>query len=165
MSHVGTVVYFLLALYALVTGVYLILENRRPQSTLAWMLAFVLAPGLGVLVYILFGRNRKAFSRQSKLLRQDLEANARPLLEPILSRQDAEIARLEADSAVRRKLMMLVRHNSHSALTCRNDVDIQQGGAAFYGSMMADIEAARHSVHLQYFIWAADPFTDRLKRS
>jgi cardiolipin synthase len=153
----------LVALYALVTGLYLILENRRPQSTLAWMLAFVLAPGVGVLVYLLFGRNRKAFSRQSKLLRQDLEANAQPLLEPILSRQDAEIARLEADSAGRRKLMMLVRRNSHSALTCRNGVEIQQGGAAFYRRMMADIEGARHSVHLQYFIWAADPFTEGLK--
>jgi cardiolipin synthase len=163
MSHIGTVLYALIAAYALATAVYLVLENRRPQSTLAWMLAFVLAPGLGVLVYLLFGRNRKAFSRQSKLLRQDLEANARPLLEPILSQQDAEIARLEAESAGRRKLMMLVRRNSHSALTCRNGVEIQQGGAAFYGSMMADIEAARRSVHLQYFIWAADPFTDRLK--
>jgi cardiolipin synthase len=79
MGDLGTVIYALLAAYALVTGIYLVLENRRPQSTLAWMLAFVLAPGLGVLVYLLFGRNRKAFSRQSKLLRQDLEANARPL--------------------------------------------------------------------------------------
>jgi cardiolipin synthase A/B len=93
MSHVGSVIYVLLALYALVTGVYLIFENRRPQSPLAWMLAFVLAPGLGVLGYLLFGRNRKSFSRESKLLRQDIAANARPLLEPILSRQDAEIAR------------------------------------------------------------------------
>jgi hypothetical protein len=88
--------------------------------------------------------------RESKLLRQDIAANARPLLEPILSRQDAGIARLEADSAGRRKLMMLVRRNSHSALTCRNGIEIQQGGVAFYGSMVAEIEAARHSVHLQY---------------
>ena len=72
--------------------------------------------------------------RESKLLRQDIAANAQPLLEPILSRQDAGIARLEADSAGRRKLMMLVRRNSHSALTCRNGVEIQQGGVAFYGA-------------------------------
>jgi cardiolipin synthase len=163
MAHIGTIFYHSLALYALVTGLYLLLENRRPQSTLAWMLAFIVAPGIGVLVYILFGRNRKAFSKERSLLRQDLEANARPLLEPLLSRQDTEIARLERGSASRKKLMMLVRRNSHSALTCRNGVQIQQGGAAFYGSMMADIEAARHSIHLQYFIWAADSFTERLK--
>ena len=92
----------------------------RPQATLAWMLAFVFAPGVGVLIYFLFGRDRKAFSKQRELLRQDLEADAFPLLAPMLCRQDEEIIRLEGKSAGRRKLMRLVRHNSNSALTNRN---------------------------------------------
>lgn len=29
--------------------------------------------------------------------------------------------------------------------------------------MIKDLEAARHSIHLQYFIWSADAFTERLK--
>ena len=66
-----------------------------PQATLAWMLAFIFAPGVGVLIYFLFGRDRKAFSKQSELLRQDLEADAFPLLAPMLCRQDEEITRLE----------------------------------------------------------------------
>lgn len=28
---------------------------------------------------------------------------------------------------------------------------------------MQDLRAARHSIHLQYFIWAADTFTEELK--
>ena len=91
-----------LAAYALLATVFIVLENRRPQATLAWMLVFFFAPGIGLLVYFLFGRDRKAFSRQSRLLRQDLAAGARPLLAPILSRQDAEIARLEGGSTSRR---------------------------------------------------------------
>ena len=154
---------WLFAAYALLTGIYILLENRRPQATLAWMLAFVFLPGLGLLAYVLFGRSWKAFAKQSKLLMQDLQADAKPLLAPILSRQDAEIARLEGESASRRKLMMLVRRNSHSALTARNEVEILQDAAAFYPRMMADMEAARHSIHLQYFIWGADAFTERLK--
>lgn len=162
-DHLGTIVTSSLALYALGTGLFLILENRRPQATLAWMLAFVFAPGVGVLIYVLFGRDRKAFSKESELLRQDLEANAQPLLAPMLSRQDAEIARLETHSAGRRRLMTLVKHNSHSALTNRNHVEIQQNASAFYPSLMKDMQAARHSIHLQYFIWRADPFTEELK--
>ena len=163
MSEIGSIAATVLGFYALVTGVFLVSENRRPQATLAWMLAFVFAPGIGVLVYTLFGRSRRAFSRQSSLLRQDLEANARPLLSPLLSRQDAEISRLEAQGASRRALMMLVRRNSYSVLTRRNRVEIQQNAAIFYPSLMADMEAARHSIHLQYFIWGADAFTERLK--
>jgi cardiolipin synthase A/B len=162
-SNIGTILTASLGLYALVTGMFLISENRRPQATLAWMLALVFAPGIGLLIYILFGRDRKAFSKQSRLLRQDLEANARPLLAPMLSRQDSEITRLEGESASRRRLMMLVRHNSYSALTGRNRVQIQQDATAFYPSLMADMKAARHSIHLQYFIWGADDFTADLK--
>ncbi len=162
-DHLGTIVTTSLALYALGTGVFLILENRRPQATLAWMLAFIFAPGFGVLIYVLFGRDRKAFSKENDLLRQDLEPSALPLLSPMLTRQDAEIARLERDSAARRKLLKLVRHNSNSALTNRNHVEIQQNAAEFYPSLMKDMNAARHSIHLQYFIWRADPFTEGLK--
>ena len=82
MSDVGAILTASLALYALVTGIFLISENRRPQATLAWMLAFFFAPGIGMLVYFLFGRDRKAFSKESKLLRQDLEASALPVLSP-----------------------------------------------------------------------------------
>ncbi|MGH7926894.1 MAG: PLDc N-terminal domain-containing protein, partial [Candidatus Binatia bacterium] len=110
----------LLALYALGMTVFLISENRRPQATLAWILVFVFAPVIGGLIYVFFGRDRKAFSKQRRLLRQNLEANALPLLSPLLSRQDAEIARLEGEGVSYRKLMMLVRRNSHSALTKHN---------------------------------------------
>jgi cardiolipin synthase len=162
LSDAGTIVFTSLTLYALATAVFLISENRRPQATLAWMLAFFFAPAVGVLVYVFFGRDRKAFSKQRKLLMQDLEPSSVPLLSPVLSRQDAEIERLESHSAARRKLMMLVRRNSRSALTGRNRVDIQQDAAEFYPRMMADMEAARHSIHLQYFIWNADRLPEEL---
>ena len=163
MKHLGTVLTTALALYALVGAVFLISENRRPQATLAWMLVFVFLPGIGLLIYLLFGRNEKAFSKRRKLLLQELRPHALPLLAPVLSRQDTEIARLEGGSASRRRLMMLVRRNSHSALTIRNRVEILQDAAAFYPRMVEDMKAARHSIHLQYFIWRADPFTEGLK--
>jgi cardiolipin synthase A/B len=165
MSDLGAILTALLGLYALITGIFLISENRRPQATLAWMLAFISAPGIGILIYFLFGRHRKAFSKESKLLQQDLEPNSITLLSPILSRQDQEIARLERESAGHRKLMTLVRRNSHSALTRSNIVKIQQNAAEFYANLIKDIELARHSIHLQYFIWGSDSFTERLKEA
>jgi cardiolipin synthase len=164
MSHILTLLATLLFLCAVVTGVFLLMENRRPQATLAWMLVLFFIPGVGLVIYLLFGRNTKAFSKQTELLRQDLRASALPLLSPILSRQDAELARLESKSISRKRLMMLVRRNSLSILTTRNRVEIQQDAAKFYPSLIEDIMAAQRSIHLQYFIWAVDPFTDRLKQ-
>jgi len=163
MSRLGEILTYALALYALATGVFLISENRRPQATLAWMLVLFFAPGFGLLIYFLFGRDQKAFSNQSKLLSQDPRANSLPSVSLILSRQDAEIARLEHANAIHRKLMTLVRRNSLSALTTRNNVEIQQNAAKFYPRLIEDMKAAQHSIHLQYFIWAADDFTQGLK--
>jgi cardiolipin synthase len=162
-TEIGTIWTVCVVLYIVVAVPFLVIENRRPQATLAWTLAFVFLPGLGLLAYVLFGRNRKAFAKQSKLLRQDLEANAKPVLSEILARQDEEIKRLEDESGSGIKLMMLVRRNSNSALTRRNTVEILQDAARFYPRLMEDIAAARHSVHLQYFIWGSDEFTERLK--
>ena len=76
--------------------------------------------------------------------------------------QDQVIARIEAQSPSARKLMMLVRHNSRSVLTGRNSVEILQDAAAFYPRLMEDLQKA-NSIHLQYFIWGADSFTEQIK--
>ncbi len=151
------------AAYALFTGTYIVLENRRPQATFAWMLLFLALPGIGLVIYGLFGRDRKAFSRQSKLARQNLQETASPLLKPLLERQDAKIGRLETQTPVRRRLMSLVRHNSYSILTTRNHVAIQQDASTFYPNLMEDLRKAQRTIYLQYYIWADDSFTRELK--
>jgi cardiolipin synthase len=126
---IGSIVTVSLTVYALVALIFLVSENRRPQATPAWMLVFFFVSGLGLVIYVLFGRDNKAFSRQRRLLIQEAEANARPLLAPILARQDEEIARLETKGASHRKLMMLARRNSHSVLSQRNTAEILQDAA------------------------------------
>jgi cardiolipin synthase A/B len=162
MGSLWTILLTALAIYALITGLFLIRENRRPESTFAWLLAFIFLPVLGLLVYLFFGRSRKAFSKRETLWKQNLEPAAVGLLRPILERQDAAIEKLEGKSAGHRKLMLLVRRNSHSALTTRNQVQIQQNAAEFYPSVIEDMKAARHSIHHQYFIWRSDEFTEKL---
>jgi cardiolipin synthase A/B len=151
------------AAYALLTGIFILLENRRPQATFAWMLLFLVLPVVGLVIYALFGRDRKAFSRQRKLARQNLQGTAAPLIEQLLARQDTEISRLEAQSPVRRRLMSLVRRNSHSALTTRNRVAIQQNASAFYPNLMEDLRKAQRTIDLQFYTWADDAFTRELK--
>jgi cardiolipin synthase len=60
---------WLFAGYALLTGVYIVLENRRPQATFAWMLLFLSLPGVGLLVYLLFAARASSLSRTCKRTR------------------------------------------------------------------------------------------------
>jgi len=158
-----TLLSLLLSLYAVVTGIFLISENRRPQSTLAWMLAFIFAPGLGVALYLFFGRNRKAFARQDKLLSQRIDERLVPALSEIFDREECRARELAKEGASQRKLLLLITRNSLSSLTTRNAVEIQQDASTYYPALMKDIEGAEHSIHLQTFIWRVDSFTDRLK--
>jgi cardiolipin synthase len=59
----------LLGTYTLSVAIFLILENRSPQSTFAWLFLFIVLPGAGLLIYMMFGRNRHVFSRERRQTR------------------------------------------------------------------------------------------------
>src|SRR5436190_22207279 len=88
LRSMGSLVTILLTahgIYALITGVFLLSENRRPEATFAWLLVFIFLPVVGLVVYLFFGRSRKAFSKRETLWRQNIEPAAVPLLDPVLS--------------------------------------------------------------------------------
>src|SRR5688572_14243313 len=53
--------------YAIAVAVFLIRENRTPQSTFAWLLLLLVFPFGGLIIYVMFGRDRHAFSRERSL--------------------------------------------------------------------------------------------------
>ena len=52
--NLGILLYILTILAIIYT---IILENRNPVRTLAWMLVLILVPGIGLFFYIYFGMN------------------------------------------------------------------------------------------------------------
>ena len=57
----------MLALYTFSIGIFIVLENRTPQSTFAWLLLLLIFPIGGLVIYVLFGRSWRAFSRGRSL--------------------------------------------------------------------------------------------------
>lgn len=160
MSTVTIVLLALFGIYAAGTAVYILLENRRPQATLAWILILLNFPVVGLVIYLLFGRDPKAFSRERKLIQQDLAKGLTQSLTPLLAQQDQALAELEDRAGW---LARLVKANSHSVLVTHNRVELLTNAAQKYPRLIQDIKQARRSIHLQYFIWAADSFTEELK--
>ena len=58
-----------LTIYALIVAVFLILENRSPQSTLAWLPVLLLLPIIGLIIYLCAGRSWHAFSHRKELVK------------------------------------------------------------------------------------------------
>jgi cardiolipin synthase len=153
------------ALYVIAAYVFLVIDNRSPQSTFAWLFLFYILPLGGMLIYLLFGRGRHAFSDENKLLKQVIGDELSKPLVPWLLQQDEAIEKLKKESRPAfRKLLELLRRNSCACLTLYNNLEILQNAQEKYPRLIEDIQAAQQSIHLEYYEWAADAFTEELKQ-
>lgn len=75
LAHVGTIAGFVLAVF-LLTRIYR--ERERPSTTIAWLLALILIPYIGVPIYLLLGgrKVRRMASRKHVLYSQHSDALA-----------------------------------------------------------------------------------------
>lgn len=160
-----TITLFVFGLYGIIMAVYVVLENRHPQSTYAWLMTLLLFPIGGLLLYYFVGRGWRAFSRENELIRQALGDSGRENFPLFQARQLEQVTKLEQSEPIvaRRKVLRLVFQNSNSALTCQNRLELLQNASTKYPRLLDDIEAARHSIHMAYYIWDQDNWTEALK--
>jgi cardiolipin synthase len=147
--------------YVVVIGVMLTLiyEERDPSTTLAWMLILLLLPGIGVVAYVLFGRNWRLIAKTDRRRVAALRLGAE-MLAPIYARHAASIAALERrDPPLIGRLITAIRaQDGTEPLPCI-DLEIFPSGAEKFARLYRDIEAATDHVHLEYFIWEQDTLT------
>jgi len=146
--------------YALSVTVFLALQNRSPQSTFAWVLLFLLCPPGALLTYMMFGRGRHAFSREltmTKLLERSTVASRAA---QVVAAQPAAIADLAATQGEPGRLAAMLWASGRAPLTTGNRLEILQNASEKYPRLLDDMRAASQSVHLVYYEWASDDFTE-----
>ncbi len=167
LGYFSGAVSLLAALYAISVVVFMVLENRSPQMTFAWLLLFYALPVVGVVIYFMFGRDHWAFSRQNKLLRQELRHiidNNRHLAE-VVAYQQTEIDQLsQGGPPVYRRVLELLRRTAVTPLFIHNQVEILQNASEKYPRLIEDLNAAQHSIHLEYYEWGSDKFMQGIKQ-
>jgi cardiolipin synthase len=163
----GHLARLVLIIYWAAVLVVILLDNRAPQSTFAWLFVLWAFPLIGLLVYLFFGRGRKAFSSEEKLAQFGIGSYLQENLAPLIAAQDEYIQKIarERPASYQHRLLQLLRRNSASILTAYNEVEILQDASEKYPRLMADICNAQHSIHLLYFIWTEDDFTIQLKEA
>ena len=156
---------FIYVVYLVIVAAFIILENRSPQSTFAWLFLFSIFPVIGLIIYLFLGRSWRAFAKEDGLARQEMGSEFMQNLGPILSRQQEYFNRLatEKPASFRKRLLRLVDSNSSSILTGYNQVEILQNATVKYPRLLQDIKQAQHSIHLNYYIWTNDDFTQQVK--
>ena len=137
-------VYFVVTLAAILA---VLMDDRQPSKTLAWLMVLAFLPILGIVIYFFFGRN----TRKEKLISQRS-------LDQLTKRSMLEFAeqknlKIPDEQSALIKLFL----NQNWALPFKdNTVDIFTNGYDFFHSLLRDIGKGRHHVHIDSYIFNDD---------
>jgi cardiolipin synthase len=134
--------------YIAVLSIWIVMQKRAPVSTLSWILSLALLPFAGFLIYYFFGPQRLKKQRLRRLRIRAIE------------RASGDIANLH-DAAryappARRQLAALGMAACGLPLSTATSVELLSGGARTFDAIFEAIRAARHHVHLEYYIFEPD---------
>ena len=136
----------LLALYFLIvigTMVAVLMDNRQPVKTIAWLLVLWFLPVLGIILYFFFGQN----TRKERLISQRSldQLTKRSMLEYTVQ----ENLHLPEGQ---RPLMRLFTNQSLALPFKDNNVEIYTDGYQFICSLLAAIGSAQDHIHFETYI-------------
>jgi cardiolipin synthase len=146
-------------LVAVVTLIFF--ERRDPESILSWLFAVIALPVAGFVLYLLFGFKyfkTRAFGVKSTGDRVVLGRVSQGLEHGVRDETAQNLDRLEGFSDLAR----LLRADSAAFLTSDNAVTVYTGGTAKFDALFEAIEAAKHHIHLEYYIVRDDALGERL---
>jgi len=144
---------FSFANYALVAyAIVIVLRRpREPRAMLAWVLALLLLPVLGLVLFVLIGQLRLERTQRRR-------ARSRRALAHVLARHRhaAEWPQPPPIDAALLNVVHLATKLTTLAPTLDNEVTLFQSPESFFLSLRMAIENARHHVHMEYYIWQPD---------
>jgi cardiolipin synthase len=144
------------AVLALGVSCHVVLKKREVGSAIAWMGVAWLSPGIGILLYILFGVNR--VHRKAFRLRQRRQLPHAHKVPDAPARSD-HLAPLE----------LAVDRLTNRSLPTGNKIELLRDGKEAYPAMLAAIDKAAVSIALSSYIFDADaagePFIEALTRA
>jgi cardiolipin synthase A/B len=125
----------------------LLRPHREPASRLAWIIAVLALPIVGVLLYLLLGEARISARRRSR----GREINAR-LSRPAGNYESSSEKIGRAHSAA----FALARTVNRLDPTCNNNARLAPDSNSAIDEMIADVDLAIETVHGCFYIWLAD---------
>lgn len=147
-SNVVVAFFYLVYFAVVLTTIFVVvLDNRNPVKTMAWILVLFFLPVIGLLFYLFFGRStrkeqlitKKGYARLSK----------RPMAEYQLQESLAE-------NAGKQRVMSFFKHVNFALAFEGNRVEFYTNGYSMMQSLIREIASARHHVHLEYYIFEDD---------
>lgn len=128
--------------------VTILMDNRQPAKTMAWVMVLLFVPVAGIILYIFFGQN----TRKMRFISQRS-------LDQLSKRQMLEFVE-QRELRMPDKFQSLVRLFTNQSLALPfkdNEAEFYTDGYQFFSALLQAISRARHHIHLETYIFDDDP--------
>lgn len=137
-------------------------ERKDTAQTWAWLLVLAFIPVVGFVLYFFFGRGISKdrifdMKMQSKVgMNIEIEEQKRALQRNLFPKPPTG----QVDS---KQLIYMLTLADHSLYTSNNELRLYSDGRLKFDALIEDIAAAKHHIHLQYYIYRSDNLGKELR--
>ena len=146
-SVFSTVASLLVILAVVFTLVFIVMENRNPVKTLAWVLVLIFLPVVGLVLYYFFGRD----TRKEKLISK--KGFARLSKYPMMEYQQQKSFHTLEDQ---HQLMQFCRRVNGALPYEGNALQVYSDGHSMLQALLKAIAGAKNHIHLEFYIFEDD---------
>jgi len=126
------------------------IERKDPTTTWAWLLILLVLPGLGFVIYIMFGQN---LSRQ-KIFKEKIRVDE-DKRRSINDKYEGDIHHHDGGERFSDLRKMNFNH-SGAKYTTNNNVNVYVNGEDKFKQLIKDIKNAKRYIHIEYYILKND---------
>lgn len=133
----------------------ILVENGKPEKTIAWLMVIVFLPFFGVGLYYFFGQKfqkEKYFKKLDNRYKVKLEERWNDL-KPFISN---EIKLTETYDDHLNDVFEYLAHTQTSIPTSNNSVELLINGEEKFALLLEDLKKAKHHIHIEYYIFDED---------
>jgi cardiolipin synthase len=146
-----SLLYYLSEWIIRVVMLFVVPRKRHPTSAMAWLLIVFFLPWPGMILYSMFGRYRlpkRRIEQHGEFLETLKSMNLRLASHPNIAHPDLGLHAREA--------VKLAEKLGYMPILGGNDAKLIAVTEDFIRELVADIDAAKHHVHLLFYIFADD---------
>lgn len=140
--------YFIYMLVVFITVFVVVLDNRNPVKTMAWILVLMFLPFIGLIFYYFLGRS----TRKERLISK--KGYSRLIRRPMAEYQVQESL---DDISEKCRIMHFFRNVNNALPFDGNEVKIYKDGSSMFIDLLKAIYSAKHHIHIEFYIIEDDP--------
>lgn len=133
----------------------ILVENGKPEKTIAWLMVIVFIPVIGIALYYFFGQKfqkDKYFKKLDRRYKQKLEERWSDL-KPFITK---EIKLTETYDDHLNDVFEYLAHTRNAIPTSNNSAKLLINGEEKFDLLLEDLKNAVHHIHIEYYIFDED---------